>query len=84
MHLWQLFQFFTQSASFLEHQRLMRSTKGKDNARSLFALKNIPYDNQIRNLLDPVPASTIFPAFKKIYKWLESHQIINKFKYLDN
>ena len=24
--------FFTQSASFLEHQRLMKSNKGKDNA----------------------------------------------------
>jgi hypothetical protein len=28
--------FFTQSASFLEHQRLMRSKKGKDNAENLF------------------------------------------------
>lgn len=76
--------FFTQSSSFLEHQLLMRSTKGKDNAKSLFFLQTIPCDNQIRNLLDPVPASRIFPAFQKIYQWLESHQIINKFKYLDN
>ena len=26
--------FFTQSPSFLDHQRLMRSNKGKDNAES--------------------------------------------------
>ena len=33
--------FFTQSPSFLEHQRLMKSSKGKDNALSLFGLKEI-------------------------------------------
>jgi len=76
--------FFTQSSSFLEHQRLMKTKKGRDNAQSLFSLQNIPCDNQIRNLLDPVPASKIFPAFKNIYKWLESNQIIPQFNYLDN
>ncbi len=47
--------FFTQSESFLDHQRLMKSNKGKDNAESLFSIEKIPCDNQIRNLLDPVP-----------------------------
>ncbi|NCR29297.1 MAG: ISNCY family transposase, partial [Microcystis aeruginosa LE13-04] len=49
--------FFTQSPSFLAHQRLMKSNKGKDNAESLFSIEKIPGDNQIRNLLEPVPAS---------------------------
>ncbi len=39
--------FFTQSPSFLEHQRLMKSSKGKDNTSSLFGIKKIPCDNQI-------------------------------------
>ena len=30
--------FFTQSPSFLQHQRLMKPKKGKDNALSFFAL----------------------------------------------
>ena len=72
--------FFTQSPSFLEHQRLMKSTKGKDNAESLFSLNKIPCDNQIRNLLDPVPASKIFVVFKTVYQWLEAKGIINKFR----
>jgi len=38
----------------------MKSNKGKDNAESLFSIEKIPCDNQIRNLLDPVPAATIF------------------------
>jgi hypothetical protein len=60
--------FFTQSPSFLQHQRLMKPKKGKDNAESLFGLSEIPCDNQIRNLLDPIPATTVFGAFKRIYQ----------------
>ena len=52
--------FFTQLPSFLEHQRFMKQQKGKDNASSLFGLEEIPCDNQIRALLDPVPAKIIF------------------------
>ena len=75
---------FTQSPSFLQHQRLMKPKKGKDNAQSLFGLEEIPCDNQIRNLLDPIPARTVFGAFKSTYKWLETNRVIEQFKYLDN
>ena len=76
--------FFTQSPSFLQHQRLMKPKKGQDNAQSLFGLSEIPCDNQIRNLLDPIPATTVFGAFKSTYKWLENNRGIEQFKYLDN
>ncbi len=76
--------FFTQSSSFLEHQRLMKQKKGKDNAQSLFDLKEIPCDNQIRNLLDAIPAKTIFPTFETVEEWLSKNRIISGFKYLDN
>ena len=39
--------FFMQSRSFLDHQRLMNSQKGRDNAASLFGIERIPCDNQI-------------------------------------
>lgn len=63
--------FFRQSRSFLDHQRLMKSQKGRDNASSLFGISEIPCDNQIRNLLDPVPASKIKGVFDSIYQYLE-------------
>ena len=69
--------FFTQSPSFLQHQRLMKLKKGKDNAQSLFGLSEIPCENQIRNLLDPIPAKTVFEAFKNTYKWLSNNRIIS-------
>lgn len=71
--------FFTQSPSFLEHQRLMKSSKGKDNASSLFSLNEIPCDNQIRNLLDPVPASKISGAFQRVYQWLKKQGVLKKY-----
>jgi hypothetical protein len=76
--------FFTQCPSFLEHQSLMKKKKGKDNAESLFGLKKIPCDHQIRTLLDPIPAKTIFKTFKTAAEWLEENQISNQFKYLNN
>ena len=75
--------FFTQCPSFLEHQRLMKSSKGKDNGSSLFSLNEIPCDNQIRNLLDPVPASKIFVPFQRVYQWLKKKGVTKKFLYLD-
>ncbi|GBE74173.1 hypothetical protein myaer87_14000 [Microcystis aeruginosa NIES-87] len=75
--------FFTQSPSFLDHQRLIKSNKGKDNAESLFSIEKIPGDNQIRNLLDAVPASTVSRTFQKVYQWLKEKGVLKKFLYLD-
>jgi hypothetical protein len=43
----------------------------------------IPCDNQIRKLLDPIPARTIYPTYPKIYQWLKKQQILSKFLYLE-
>jgi hypothetical protein len=75
--------FFTQSPSFLEHQRLMKNMKKKDNAASLFKIDKIPCDNQIRNLLDPLAAQTIYPVYQKIYQWLKEKKVLKKFFYLE-
>jgi len=55
--------FFAQSPSFLDSQRNLEVTQGCSNARSLFGMTQTPSDNQIRNLLDPVPPATVFPLF---------------------
>ena len=47
--------FFTQSPSFLAYQRDLTARQGQSNAHTLFGLTEIPSDNQIRALLDPVP-----------------------------
>ena len=58
--------FFTQSPSFLGHQRRMQETKGRSNAQTLFGIKQTPTDPQIRNLLDPLPPAHLFRLFPLI------------------
>jgi hypothetical protein len=69
--------FFMQSQSFLGHQRMMQSKKGRNNARSLFGIERIPSDAQIRNILDPLPAGYfhtdfwfVLDALEKQGQWL--------------
>jgi len=64
--------FFMQSPSFLAHQINMQAVKGHSNAQSLFKIKNIPSDNQIRNLLDPISPCNIAPMFDYIFNGLSS------------
>jgi len=62
--------FFTQSPSFLDFQRNLQVAKGCNNATSLFGLTQVPSDNQIRNLLDPVPPSAALPVFAAVVEAL--------------
>lgn len=64
--------FFMQSPSFLAHQIKMQEVKGHSNAQSLFKIKCIPSDNQIRNLLDPIAPEQIAPMFDNVFNGLNS------------
>jgi len=75
--------FFTQSPSFLAYQRDMQRQQGRNNGRSLFGLKKVPSDNQIRNLLDPVNPSYLQAPFWQLFTLLEqqghlaAYQVLN-------
>jgi hypothetical protein len=70
--------FFTQSPSFLAHQRDMRLRKGRSNAESLFDLSELPSDNQIRNLLDPVSPEYVQSVYRHIFLALEGTEVLEK------
>jgi hypothetical protein len=55
--------FFTQCSSFLSYQKLMQERYGLSNAQTLFGMRAIPSDNQIRNLLDEVDPDLLSPVF---------------------
>lgn len=76
--------FFTQSASFLSHQQLMKQAKGRSNAESLFQIGQIPCDNQIRTLLDPISPRQLFGVFDVVYQQLEQADVLSDFRVLDN
>jgi hypothetical protein len=72
--------FFTQSPSFLAYQRDMTARKGQSNAHTLFGLAEIPSDNQIRALLDPVSPELMVPLFHHGLATLEQTQQLVAFR----
>ncbi len=76
--------FFTQSPSFLSHQRLMQRQKGGNNAKTIFSIRAIPTDNQIRSLLDPVEPTTVFPVYRKVVSLLEKKGTIDSYRSFGN
>ena len=72
--------FFTQSPSFLAHQKAMQTARGHNNAQSFFQIEAIPCDNQIRHMLDPIPPETLYPVYDRIYQALREHEILQRFR----
>lgn len=72
--------FFTQSPSFLSHQQSLQKTKGSNNAKTVFSVEQIPCDNQIRSLLDPVCADYLYPVFDWIYNQLFDDGNLDSFR----
>jgi hypothetical protein len=76
--------FFTQSPSFLEYQRRLQHTRGQNNARTLFGVAQIPCDNQVRNLLDPLAPSALDRVFVDVFEGLEHHGFLASFRVLND
>jgi hypothetical protein len=76
--------FFTQSSSFLEHQKLLNKRTGKNNAKSLFRIEHIPSDNHIRDILDEVPPSEIFPIYDYLLSRADRIGELSSYRHLDN
>lgn len=72
--------FFTQSPSFLAHQRLMQLRYGINNARTLFGMKDIPTDTHIRNTLDPVNPAVLDSVFHDCLAALERSGHLDTFR----
>ena len=71
--------FFMQSASFLEGQRRLHEMTGNDNLESLFGVKKLPEDTQIRKQLDNIPPEELFPIWKDMYQLLYRKKLLNLF-----
>jgi len=71
--------FFTQSPSFLAHQKAMREQRGCDNARSIFGITRIPCDNQVRQMLDPVPPEALHPLFDRVLDAVRESGLLEDF-----
>ena len=63
--------FFTQSPSFLAHQRQLASGHTQSNCQTLFGISRIPTDNHIRAMLDPVTPDHLLPVFAEVVAELQ-------------
>ena len=72
--------FFTQSPSFLAHQKAMETNKGHSNAQSLFQIDKIPTPEHIRNMLDPVEPKELFPVYDSVYEALKERGVLDDFR----
>jgi Transposase DDE domain len=75
--------FYTQSPSFLDYQRHLQQAKGHNNASTLFGVPNIPCNNQIRNLLDPLMPSHLDGVYLEVFEDLEQYGWLRNFRVLD-
>jgi hypothetical protein len=76
--------FFMQSPSFLERQRTLQDTQGKDNAQTLFGVHQVPTDNHIRSLLDAVDPAEVYPMFPYIFKGLQQAGVVESYRAVGN
>jgi hypothetical protein len=72
--------FFMQSPSFLDYQRHLQQTKGHHNACTLFGVAQIPCDNQVRNLLDPIMPRVLNGVFLEVLEGLKQHGTLANFR----
>ena len=72
--------FFMQSPSFLDYQRTMQETQGKNNAQTLFGVHQILTDNHIRSLLDAVEPSAAYPMFPVVFNGLRQAGVLDSYR----
>ncbi len=74
--------FMTQSPSFLGHQRQLLEGQGRSNCQTLFKMTEIPSDNHIRAMLDPIEPSRFHPVFEEAVRSLEAGGGLGAFRCL--
>lgn len=72
--------FFMQSPSFLNDQRCLEQTQGRNNAQTLFGVYQIPTDNHIRTLLDPTDPVMLRPFFFYLFNRLNEVGILDTYR----
>jgi hypothetical protein len=75
--------FFSQSPSFLAYQQAMQQAQERNNAQSVFGITQIPSDNQIRNLLDPIEPQLFYPVFSSTFEQLEKVGYLKTYRFFE-
>jgi hypothetical protein len=74
--------FFTQSPSFLAHQRQLERSHGTSNAQRLFQISQVPTDNHIRTIMDKVDPNLFTKLFRNGFERVINSDFKNDFTVL--
>lgn len=77
-----LSMFYSQDPSFLAFQQRMKERSNLCNANTIFGIKDIPSDNQIRNVLDNINPSQLDDFFEEVIDLIDNNGYLNRFRYL--
>jgi hypothetical protein len=75
--------FFFQHPSMLDYQRKMQDKHRRNNMASIFGVKQIPSDTQIRNLLDGIAPERFGSVFNESLRIADGHGVLDNFRVLD-
>lgn len=74
--------FLLQSPSFLARQQAMEQHQGRSNATALFEMDQVPCDNQIRGMLDPVAPEHFYPEFRALLGEVRAQGYLDAYRVL--
>src|SRR5262249_18110904 len=60
----------------------LQHTQGHHNVHTLLGVEQIPCDNQVRTLLDPLAPSHLDAVFVEVFERLEQHRMLTHFRVL--
>jgi len=75
---------YFQDPSLNEFQRRLQEEQHKNNLQTLFGVKAIPKNTQLRDILDLIPSETIAPIFKEFFNRLRRHKHLESYSILPN
>jgi hypothetical protein len=69
----------------LKDPSLLAFDKRRDdqNLESLYQIKRVPSDTQMRVILDPLPPEELRPAFGDVFRALQRGKVLETYRYLD-
>ena len=74
---------YFQDPSMLEFQRRLQQTRHRNNLTTMFGVKTIPKDTQMRDSLDAVSSEMFYPVFADYFRKLQRAGQLNSFSVLD-
>jgi hypothetical protein len=72
--------FFLQARSLKGHIDFLKKARASKNKKSLFKIQTIPTDNQVRNILDPIPTANFERAQDDLIFKMQRSGVLKEFK----